>query len=68
MKYFEVEFENTFSVACKGLRVPSDKEASKFCAKEVADNGEVISVIEIPLTEVETFFDVENISKWPIFE
>lgn len=68
MKYFEVEFEDTYSIACRGVRVPSIEEATQFCRDEVKEFGDIVSVTEIPLAEVIMFFDSEDIDNWPIFE
>ena len=67
MKYFEVEFENEYSIACKGERVPSIDEARRLCSAEVSLYGDVAVVKEIVYEEVVLFFDTDNIESWPVY-
>lgn len=67
MKYFEVEFEDGYSISCKGIEIPTIEQANVFCTKEVSMYGSVISVGEIDREEVNLFFDTDNIDNWPVF-
>jgi len=68
MKYFEVEFDNGYSICCRGERVPNIEEAAVFCAADSKENGMIVSVAEIDLDEAKRFFDTENMDNWPIFK
>lgn len=68
MIYFEIEFEDGYSMACKGNRIPNVDEAATFYATDVEKFGVIVSVMEIDFDEVKRFFDTDNIDNWPIFE
>lgn len=63
VKFYEVEFDDGFSIAIKSLYAPSHKDAAGFCFYRY---GSVKSVTEIPESEVRAFFDCSNIDKWPV--
>lgn len=68
MLYFEVEFVDGYSIACKGERVPNIDEATVFCDADVKEYGPIISVTKIDYDEVVKFFDTDGIESWPVFE
>ena len=68
MLYFEVEFSDGYSIACKGERIPNIQEASVFCATDVEQYGPVASVTAIDYDEVVRFYDTEKIDSWPVFK
>lgn len=67
MKYFEADFEDGYSVACRGLRIPTIAEANEFCTRDFKECGQVVEVLEIDFEEVKLFFDTDNFDNWPIF-
>ena len=75
MRYFEVEFGDTqgisdYSICIIGKRKPSIEEAEKFCSTDMKNMNYkyVINVIEIEEQEARTFFDMEDVPNFPVFE
>lgn len=68
-KYYEVEFEDTYSMVIKGKRIPTYKEVEEFLKEDMKNMGvkEVVSVIEISEDEARLFFDFSNEKNWPVF-
>jgi len=64
IKFYEVLFDDGFSIAIKALWRPSISDATKFCQYKFAPVNEVI---EIPESEVRTFFDCSHIDEWPVY-
>lgn len=69
-KYYEVEFEDTYSMVIKAKRRPTYKEAEEFLKEDMKNMGvkEVVSVTEISEDEARLFFDFSNEKNWPVFE
>ena len=68
MIYFEVEFADGYSIACKGERIPTIEETAVFCSADIEKYGSVVSVTEIGYDEMAKFFDIDDIDNWPIFK
>lgn len=68
-KYYEVEFEDTYSMVIKAKRRPTYKEAEEFLKEDMKNMGvkEVVSVTEISEDEARLFFDFSNEKNWPVF-
>lgn len=68
-KYFEVEFEDTYSMVIKVKRRPTYKEVEEFLKEDMKNMGvkEVVSVTEISEDEARLFFDFSNEKNWPVF-
>lgn len=64
MKYYEVMFDDGYSIAIKAEREPTLEEAQEFCQYKY---GKAIEVLQIDEYETRTFFDCSNIDNWPIF-
>lgn len=64
MKFYEVEFEDGFSIAIKGTRMPTVEEAEHFCQYKYA---KAVNVLEITEEEARNFFDCSKIDDWPVF-
>ena len=64
IQFYEVEFKDGFSIAIKGVRAPSLKEADEFCRYKY---GPATGITAIPESEVQSFYDCRNIDNWPIF-
>lgn len=67
MKYFEVVFNDSFSIACRGKRIPTIEEAEVFCYPDVEMFGDIVCIVEINYEEVVKLFDTTGIDYWPIF-
>jgi hypothetical protein len=67
--YYEVEFNDGYSICIKGKRQPSIEEANEFL-KEDCKNLKVFvtNVIEIDNYEAHEFFDMEHEEKYPVFQ
>ena len=63
-KFYEVMFNDGFSIAIKGIREPTLREAAQFCGYGF---GCPTEVKEIPESDVIDFFDHDNIESWPVF-
>ena len=68
-KYYEIEFEDTYSMVIKAKRRPTYKEAEEFLQEDMKNMGvkEVVSVTEISEDEARLFFDFSNEKNWPVF-
>lgn len=68
-KYYEVEFEDTYSMVIKAKRRPTYKEAEEFLKEDMKNMGvkEVVSVTEISEDEARLFFDFSNEKNWSVF-
>ena len=75
-KYYEVTFRSharlsdTYSICIKAKRRPDLGEAEEFCKNDMKkmDYDYIEDVAEITKDEAYRFFDMENESKWPVFE
>lgn len=68
-KYYEIEFEDTYSMVIKAKRRPTYKEAEEFLKEDMKNMGvkEVVSITEISEDEARLFFDFSNEKNWPVF-
>ena len=75
-KYYEVTFRShanlsdTYSICIKAKRRPDLGEAEEFCKNDMKkmDYDYIEDVAEITKDEAYRFFDMNNESKWPVFE
>ena len=68
MKYFEVTFTDGTTICCKGERVPNKEEATEFCAEDVKQYGNVVTVVEVSLEDALGSYDTDDIDNWPVFK
>lgn len=68
-RYFEITFNDGYSICIRGMRRPTLDEATIFCKSDMEYFGlkNVVEVIEIDKKEAHDFFDMENESVYPIF-
>lgn len=67
IKFFEVDFENGYSLCIKSFREPSIDDANRWLASDVIQFGSVTGVYPIEETEARKFYDFENETQWPVF-
>ena len=67
--YYCVEFDDGYSMAIKGIMMPTRKEAESFLANDIAqlNLGKVTNVYMIDEQEVYVGYDTTYIDKWPVF-
>lgn len=67
--YYCVEFDDGYSIAIKGIMMPTREEAESFLANDIAqlDLGKVTDVYMIDEQEVYVGYDTTYIDKWPVF-
>lgn len=67
-QYFEIQFEDEYSMCIRGIREPSLEEARCFCAYEIQMwEADVIMVYPIEEKEARLFYDFDYESDWPVF-
>ena len=72
--FYEIFFADGYSIAIKGVRMPTVNEAQNFydtTSRRVGalhdDAHTVTEVKEITEYETKTFFDCSKIDEWPVF-
>lgn len=69
IRYFEVWFDGSpeWNICIRGIRPPTIEEANAFCKSDVDKYGEIYRVEEISKEDAETFYDCNDMERWPIF-
>lgn len=76
IKFYEIEFKDGYSMAIKGIRQPTVKEAQDFYDRTIGlnktglartDATTVVNVLDITEDETKHFFDTRNIDNWEVF-
>jgi hypothetical protein len=69
IKYYEVEFDDGYSIAIKGIKKPTKWQATRFLRSDMKQLNlkKVVNILEITKEEAFNFFDMENEVNFPIF-
>ena len=68
IRFFEVMFEDGYSIAIKATRRPLCTEAYKFTLPDNKRGHAVTEIVELTEDEVRQFFDCTHIDNWPVFQ
>ena len=68
VNYYELEFDDEYSICIKGERKPTVEEANIFAKADCEKFGaSIIDVLEISDKEAHMSFDMEKEESFPIF-
>lgn len=68
IRFFEVMFDDGYSIAIKATRRPLCAEAYKFTLPDNKRGHAVTEIVELTENEVRQFFDCTHIDNWPVFQ
>lgn len=69
IRYFEVDFENEFSMCIKGNRRPAKKDATLFLKNDIESLhlGKIIKITEIDYDYAHNGYEMEEEDRYPVF-
>jgi hypothetical protein len=69
IKYYEIDFNNEYSICIIGTRQPTIQEATEFCKKDMEkyDATEVVFIAEADYNTAHSCYDMDDEELFPVF-